>query len=273
VTKNEIAFFRGYTGHEMLNDYGLINMNGRLYDPCIGRFLSPDNYVQQPTNSQNFNRYSYCLNNPLKYTDPSGEWFFYSALAGFVRGLIKTVSGRAPWYFPLYKTYKNIANDVKVKFGLLKGSPKQILSRFTWELPQTFVGYEYSNYRLVVSDVEKVRYFDGATYVINKSNSTNDGVTIGSYININTTGTIPTDENGKFAPYKSGLFAHEYGHYLQSQKYGWGYLFSHGLPSLYSAMTSEGEENAYSKHSVFWTERDANNKAYDYFLRHGYLLF
>ena len=75
VTKNDIAFFRGYTGHEMLNEYGLINMNGRLYDPCIGRFLSPDNYVQQPTNSQNFNRYSYCLNNPLKYTDPSGELF------------------------------------------------------------------------------------------------------------------------------------------------------------------------------------------------------
>jgi hypothetical protein len=39
----------------------------------MGRFLSPDNYVQEPDNSQNFNRYSYCLNNPLKYTDPNGE--------------------------------------------------------------------------------------------------------------------------------------------------------------------------------------------------------
>ena len=42
-------------------------------DPVIGRFLSCDNYVQEPDNSQNFNRYSYCLNNPLRYTDPSGE--------------------------------------------------------------------------------------------------------------------------------------------------------------------------------------------------------
>lgn len=75
ITKNDIGFLRGYTGHEMMPEYGLINMNGRLYDPVLGRFLSPDNYVQLPDFSQNFNRYSYCLNNPLKYTDPSGEAF------------------------------------------------------------------------------------------------------------------------------------------------------------------------------------------------------
>lgn len=75
VTLNEIGLHRGYTGHEMLNEFGIINMNGRLYDPILGRFFSPDNYVQLPDNSQNFNRYSYCLNNPLKYTDPSGELF------------------------------------------------------------------------------------------------------------------------------------------------------------------------------------------------------
>jgi len=75
VTLNEIGLHRGYTGHEMLNEFGIINMNGRLYDPVLGRFFSPDNYVQMPDNSQNFNRYSYCLNNPLKYTDPSGELF------------------------------------------------------------------------------------------------------------------------------------------------------------------------------------------------------
>ncbi len=75
ITQNDIGLYRGYTGHEMLNEYDIINMNGRLYDPVIGRFFSPDNYVQMPDNSQNFNRYSYCLNNPLKYTDPSGELF------------------------------------------------------------------------------------------------------------------------------------------------------------------------------------------------------
>lgn len=75
VTLNTIGFHRGYTGHEMLPEFGLINMNGRLYNPDLGRFLSPDNYVQAPDFSQNFNRYSYCLNNPLKYIDPSGESF------------------------------------------------------------------------------------------------------------------------------------------------------------------------------------------------------
>lgn len=66
-------FDRGYTGHEHLYDFGLINMNGRIYDPVMSAFLSPDNYIQCPDNSQNFNRYAYCLNNPLRYTDPSGE--------------------------------------------------------------------------------------------------------------------------------------------------------------------------------------------------------
>ena len=75
VTLNTIGLYRGYTGHEMLNEFDIINMNGRLYDPVLGRFFSPDNYVQLPDNSQSFNRYSYCLNNPLKYTDPSGELF------------------------------------------------------------------------------------------------------------------------------------------------------------------------------------------------------
>ena len=75
VTLNSIGLHRGYTGHEMLSEFDIINMNGRLYDPVLGRFFSPDNYVQMPDNSQNFNRYSYCLNNPLKYTDPSGNLF------------------------------------------------------------------------------------------------------------------------------------------------------------------------------------------------------
>lgn len=74
---SEPALFlaRGYTGHEQLSEFGLINMNARLYDAALGRFLSPDPYVQSPGNSQNFNRYSYCLNNPLAFTDPSGMSF------------------------------------------------------------------------------------------------------------------------------------------------------------------------------------------------------
>jgi len=79
-------FARGYTGHEHLDKFGLINMNGRMYDPILGRFLSPDNYVQAPDNTQNFNRYSYCLNNPMRYTDPSGEviWLLPALISGTI---------------------------------------------------------------------------------------------------------------------------------------------------------------------------------------------
>lgn len=73
VVLNEIGLRRGYTGHEMLNEFGIINMNGRLYDPVLGRFFSPDPFVQCPDMAESFNRYSYCFNNPLKYNDPTGQ--------------------------------------------------------------------------------------------------------------------------------------------------------------------------------------------------------
>ncbi|MCK5839405.1 MAG: RHS repeat-associated core domain-containing protein, partial [Bacteroidales bacterium] len=65
-------FDRGFTGHEHLDAFELINMNGRVYDPVLGRMLSPDPFIQSPGNSQNYNRYTYAFNNPLKYVDPSG---------------------------------------------------------------------------------------------------------------------------------------------------------------------------------------------------------
>ena len=68
-----IRFSRGFTGHEHYADLKIINMNGRLYDPVIARFFSPDNFVQVPDFTQSYNRYSYCLNNPLQWVDPSGE--------------------------------------------------------------------------------------------------------------------------------------------------------------------------------------------------------
>jgi RHS repeat-associated protein len=70
----------GLTGHEYDDDIGLINMKGRLYDPRIRRFLSPDPLVDDPLSSQAFNRYSYVANNPLSRTDPTG--FTANANAG-----------------------------------------------------------------------------------------------------------------------------------------------------------------------------------------------
>ncbi len=87
---------RGYTMHEHLDGFDLINMNGRIYDPVLCRFLSPDNYVQNTTDPQNFNKYSYVLNNPLKYTDPSGEitWWDVGAGAMIAGGIVLTALGQ-----------------------------------------------------------------------------------------------------------------------------------------------------------------------------------
>ena len=62
----------GFTGHEQLDDLKLVHMNGRIYDAYLGRFISADPYYQDPSDAQSFNRYSYVLNNPLRYADPSG---------------------------------------------------------------------------------------------------------------------------------------------------------------------------------------------------------
>lgn len=64
----------GYTGHEQVDKVGIIHMNGRIYDPSLGRFLQADPFVQDTTNSQSLNRYSYVLNNPMAFTDPTGYW-------------------------------------------------------------------------------------------------------------------------------------------------------------------------------------------------------
>ncbi len=75
----------GYTGHEMLDAVGIIHMNGRIYDPKLGRFLQADPVIQFPNMAQNHNRYSYVLNNPLAYVDPSG--YFIGKLLRKVVGL------------------------------------------------------------------------------------------------------------------------------------------------------------------------------------------
>ncbi len=86
----------GFSGGRADTDLGLVHMNGRIYDPLLGRFLSADIVVQNPTSLQSYNRYSYVLNNPLTNTDPTG---FYSILGleftdgGGVLGFMKDAQG------------------------------------------------------------------------------------------------------------------------------------------------------------------------------------
>ena len=78
---------RGFTGHEQLDDIGLVHMNGRIFDPTLGVFLQADPMIQDGFNLQNYNRYGYCYNNPLTCTDPSGRSFWTSFRGAFIRAL------------------------------------------------------------------------------------------------------------------------------------------------------------------------------------------
>ncbi len=66
---------RSFTGHESINNTELIHMNGRVYDPTVGRFMSADPFIQAPYNTQSYNRYTYVMNNPINHIDPSGYIF------------------------------------------------------------------------------------------------------------------------------------------------------------------------------------------------------
>jgi RHS repeat-associated protein len=79
---------RGYTGHEHLDAFGIINMNGRVYDPLTAQFFSPDPFIQAPDNWVNYNRYGYVFGNPLSYTDPTG---YVSEFSEFFRDNWKPV--------------------------------------------------------------------------------------------------------------------------------------------------------------------------------------
>ena len=79
---------RGFTGHEMLDAVSLVHMNGRVYDPFMGKFLAADNIIENPAATQSINPYSYAWNDPLKFTDPSGHSLFGDILGIFAAALI-----------------------------------------------------------------------------------------------------------------------------------------------------------------------------------------
>lgn len=114
---------RGFTHHEMLDDVALIHMNGRVYDPALGRFLSADPYVQFPANLQSYNRYSYVLNNPLSFTDPSGH---------FLAGLVFAAVGALLVTGNLDNVFAFLAQNFQIVFaiGLATLIPNPYLAGF-----------------------------------------------------------------------------------------------------------------------------------------------
>jgi RHS repeat-associated protein len=254
-TLPKLTFFdRGYTGHEHLQSVGLIHMNGRLYDSKLHRFLQPDNYVQEPENTQNYNRYAYCVNNPMLYVDKSGELF--SFFVGLFEGLANVATHGVNFH---NYDWDKTTNAFKIDMGLFKGNFGQIVSRFTWELPQNTLGYLYNHSINIAGHVDNVSYYENITVVktfgdILPHTSKGNGVTLGSYITGNR--TIEAYPN-------NSLFQHEYGHYLQSKKYGLAYLSRFAFPSLYGREDVENDANARS--FTHFYGKLGNNLEWDFF--------
>jgi len=216
------------------------------------------------------------LNNPLKYTDPTGykTWFghFFGWVGEKVGAGFKALGDVAIYainlpssiidavvHFDLSRldpTYSGTIsnNALKIRDGLFEGTPMQIASRFYGEGPQTNLGIAYSELSNLFGTVKSVNYYDGATVVQNYKDHVwmgpGLGVTLGSYIN---------GSNSIAAHPNNSLFQHEYGHYLQSQVSGLAYLPLYGLPSL----TGDGNHS----HDFNPVEQDANVRAFDYFNR------
>lgn len=108
---------RGYTGHETLEEHNLVHMNGRIYDPSIARMLSPDPFVQSPLNLQNYNRYSYVLNNPLLLTDPTG--YFWSHNTGPRISFIAQIYSAFAGYVMQKRLQEAVQNQVKATVEIL----------------------------------------------------------------------------------------------------------------------------------------------------------
>ena len=248
------VFRRGFTGHEHYDQFKVINMNARLYDPVIGRFFSPDPQVQNPYSTQGLNRYSYCGNNPVMYSDPTGELFAADSwIFGFIHGFFST--GKDRWKTALNTANQYALNDIKIWGGLFVSDPNksfwgrtwETISRLTWQLPQTVLGWGYAqlcNYN-IRGGIDNVSYLYGATVITNRYDK-DEAVTLSSYIN----GGYELQPD-----VHNHLFQHEYGHYRQSQRYGIAYLSRFGIPSLIS-------KTPHQKNPV---EIDANRRAFEYF--------
>ena len=158
---------RGFTGHEHLREFGIINMNGRVYDPLLSMMMSPDEYIQNPDFSQNYNRYAYCFNNPLTYYDPSGEWVEW-LMYGVFNGVVNVI-----W------NIENIDNFAEGALafgaGFVSGCLTQGLSECSWAW-QVAGGVAGATLKTGVNGFVKRNTGDGLDWSVVNNNSYKDEV-------------------------------------------------------------------------------------------------
>jgi len=296
---------RGYTGHEYLNDFGLINMNARLYDPLLARFLAPDPLVGSGL-TNDFNRFIYCRNNPLMFTDPSGELPFFEIGWGSDKGFFyRESNGNSGFYgnfnyntgvFVMGSTYYgyqtssmifangNQHNQFKSASHVLTGH--YFTTAFTgwiehgYETTPTSINVNLTSSRHDVYADYSSKTFYGVPLEFMSGNSAYNSYVLSK---------IRTDVSTYDEYIKKGLnsisgqlFMHEYGHSLQEKYYGtFNYYWKIASTSAMNYLLIAPNPDLYKKNPVAyidkfynythtWTEMNANTLSFLYFGQPSY---
>ena len=275
------AFFidRGFTGHEHLDHFGLINMNGRIYDPLLGRMLSPDKYVQAPGFTQSFNRYSYCGNNPLVYIDPTGQNFYklFDLILGpgmtdltmkvttiSLQSTLSAIDMSVSFTRSLMEFH--IANMNAVDMDIVNGKPKFSVDKRQLKDNLALLDPTNDNNAIGRAAMIETGLFLGAPYEIEQNLMGNaishyrnlagdiDQVEVGfedgyGYVLVNdassndrwgiTLGTYVNTSGVNEDYTNDALFVHEFGHVAQSKMLGPAYMGLVGEPSLTSELIDD----------------------------------
>jgi RHS repeat-associated protein len=257
---------RGFTGHEYLPHFQLINMGGRCYDPVIGRFLSPDNLIQDMFNAQNFNKMSYALNNPLKFIDPTGDKIKWWQCLITMMALSDPASAAAVMganinfvvmTVPLVQAHLSFTDwGYSYISGLFTGDSQRMENAMMidmglffqipgWDSPQTLAGNAISHFRNLIGQVDNTE-FDMDRWQVLVDHKTDKpwdkwGFTLGPYINSQNINT------------RDDIYKHESGHVIQSRILGPLYLDKVAMSS-FSSFQVKGLEY----HDNCWYEVWAN---------------
>jgi hypothetical protein len=234
---------------------------------------------------------SYCLNNPLKYTDPTGEklrWWQLGLLDILTGGVVSitatslittevptwTANAAGLTFINSFSGQDRVDNTWDIWKGLFKTNPRlskedqalQWISRFTLQAPQTQAGYAASQVRNLFGGVDNVEYFDGST-LVNRNNPEvgGGGMTLSPFI-------LGTNLKASVTDW---TFMHEYGHTIQSTRWGPFYLpvpaLLSGADMIFGGNKSWTQDPYYYNHDIRWYERQANLYA-SYYFRDNYNL-
>lgn len=238
-TPTEPLFDRGFTGHEHLYGFQLINMNGRMYDPVVSRMLSPDNFIQAPEFSQSFNRYSYVWNNPLVLTDPSGEIALaFLGLAFTTEYLSNGINGYGWDAGKAYSSATATTSEINsgLQFSIYQSGNTTVTAGID--------PFAFGNSANVYNTQGNVTMSFGVSYGIMSGLSANTGVFYStSDVNISIGGGVGRN---------AGTSYYSVGGSLSIYEYGAGYAYTHyGAGTVPQGGQAVGSQNTGSP-SVLW---------------------